>query len=193
MRLNRGKLGGFLNKKMYLYLFYNKNSKPFLNLSDLSLDEANSLLTHIRLTAPNSFCAKRPLEYMKNRLYYENILREEFKKKGGKIQRNVPHYMVVEHSPWLSSWYEDCAYIKIPIEEFDLETLSFTYGDSHPTFSDKVKDGKEYRKKLYTYKEILKIIDKYGLPQDWNDGGKFGPERYIEVHVWSDETINQYR
>ena len=101
--------------------------------------------------------------------------------------------MVVEHSPWLSSWYEDCAYIKIPIEEFDLETLSFTYGDSHPTFSDKVKDGKEYRKKLYTYKEILKIIDKYGLPQDWNDGGKFGPERYIEVHVWSDETINRYR
>ena len=178
---------------MYLYHYYNKNSKPFLNLSDLSLNEANSLLDKIRLTAPNSFCAKRPPEYMKNRLYYENILREEFKKKGGKIQRNVPHYMVVEHSPWLSSWYEDCAYIKIPIEAFDLQTLSFTYGDSHPTFSDRVNDGKEYRKKLYTYEEILKIIEKYGLPQDWNDDGKYGPERYIEVHVWSDETIDQYR
>ena len=45
--------------------------------------------------------------------------------------------------------------------------LSFTYGDSHPTFSEKIYDGKEYRKKLYTYKEILEVIDKYGLLQKW--------------------------
>lgn len=178
---------------MYLYHYYNRNSQPFLNLSDLSLEKANSVLEEIRRTKPNSFCAKRQPEYMENRLYYENILREEFKKKGGKIERNVPHYMTVEHSPWLSSWYEDCAYIKIPIEEFDLETLSFTYGDSHPTFSDRVDDKKEYRKKLYMYDEILKIIDKYGLPQDWNADGAFGPERYVEVHVWSDKTIKRYR
>lgn len=61
-----------------------------------------------------------------------------------------------------------------------------------PTFSPKVKDNKEYRHKLYTYQEILKVIDKYGLPQDWNDDGRFGPERYIEVHIWSDETIKKY-
>jgi hypothetical protein len=35
----------------------------------------------------------------------------------------------------------------------DLSTVSFTYGDSHPTFNDRVNDGKEYRKKLYTYDE----------------------------------------
>lgn len=178
---------------MYLYHYYNRNSKPFLNLSDLSLEEANARLEEIRRTNPASYCAKRPPEYMENRLHFEKILREEFQKKGGRIERNVPHYMTVEHSPWLSSWYEDCAYVKIPVEEFDLKTLSFTYGDSHPTFSDKVNDGKEYRKKLYTFDEILKIIDKYGLPQKWNDDGRFGPERYIEVHIWSDETINRYR
>ena len=178
---------------MNLYHYYNKNAKPFLNLSDLKIEDANALLNEIRQTSPDSYCAKRPPEYVKKRLYYENILREEFKKKGGKIERNVPHYMTVEHSPWLSSWYEECAYIKIPIEEFDLNTLSFTYGDSHPTFSDRVNDGKEYRKKLYTYHEILKIIDKYGLPQEWNNDGVFGPERYIEVHIWSDETVKRYR
>ena len=178
---------------MYLYHYYNKNTQPFLNLSDLELEEANSVLEEIRRTNPNAFCAKRQPEYMEKRLYYENILREEFKKKGGKIERNVPHYMTVEHSPWLSSWYEDCAYIKIPVEEFDLRTLSFTYGDSHPTFSDRVNDGKEYRKKLYMYDEILQIIDKYGLPQKWNADGTFGPERYVEVHVWSDAAISKYR
>lgn len=42
------------------------------------------------------------------------------------------------------------------------------------------------------YNEILEIIKKYGYPQDWNKDGKFGPERYIEVHVWSDETLGKY-
>ena len=37
--------------------------------------------------------------------------------------------------------------------------------------------------------ECEKIIDKYGLPQDWNPDGKYGPERYVEVHVWSDKGI----
>lgn len=100
--------------------------------------------------------------------------------------------MVVEHSPWLSTWYENSSYIKIPIEKFDKRTISFTYGDSHPTFSDRVNDGKEYRKKLYTYDEILEIIEKYGLPQDWNDDGRHGPEKYIEAHIWSDDGIKQY-
>ena len=103
-----------------------------------------------------------------------------------------PHYMVVEHSPWLSTWYEQPACLKIPIEEFDLRTLSFTYGDSMPTFSEKITDGKEYRKKLYLYEEILDIIQKYGLPQDWNNDGAHGPERYIEVHVWSNKVIEKY-
>jgi hypothetical protein len=38
-----------------------------------------------------------------------------------------------------------------------------------PAFSPTINDGKEYRKKLYTYEKILKIIEKYGLSQDWND------------------------
>ena len=34
--------------------------------------------------------------------------------------------------------------------------------------------------------------DKYGFPQDWNDDGKYGPERYIEAHIWSDKIIDKY-
>lgn len=177
---------------MFLYHYYDKTIGPFKNLSDLDREEADRVLQQIAITKPNVQCTKRSADYMQARAYYENILRTEFQKKGGYIQRQVPHYMVVEHSPWLSTWYENSAYIKIPIEEFDLRTVSFTYGDSHPTFSDRVNDGKEYRKKLYTYDEILEVINKYGLPQDWNDDGKFGPERYIEAHIWSDEVIGKY-
>jgi len=120
---------------------------------------------------------------------------KEFINKGGIIKRAVPNYMVVEHSSWLSTWFENSVYIKIPVSDFDLNTISFTYGDSHPVFSPcpNCMDGKEYRKKLYTYAEILKLIDKYGLPQLWNGDGQFGPERYIEAHVWCEEVVGRYR
>lgn len=110
--------------------------------------------------------------------HYEDILREKFLEKGGKITRKVPYYMVVGECKFLEGWYENSAYIKINIDDFEKNTISFTYGDSHPTFSDKINDNKEYRKKLYTYDEILDIIDRYGLPQDWNSDGIFGTERY---------------
>ncbi|WP_167959025.1 hypothetical protein [Anaerosporobacter faecicola] len=178
---------------MYLYHYYDKTIGPFRNLSDVTVEEAKEILAKIKVNKPHVQCAKRQDTYVEDRLHYEAILREKFLEKGGVIKRQVPHYMVVEHSPWLSTWFENCAYIKIPIEEFDLSTVSFTYGDSHPTFSPRVTDQKEYRKKLYRYEEILDIIDRYGMPQDWNDDGRFGPERYIEAHIWSDETIMRYR
>lgn len=177
---------------MYLYHYYDKEIGPFRNLSEVSIEEANEILQNISSTKPHVQCAKRQQTYMQDRLWYENILRYEFEKKGGIIKRKSPHYMVVEHSPWLSTWFDNCAYIKIPIEEFDVRTISFTYGDSHPTFSERVNDGKEYRKKLYTYDEILEVIEKYGLPQEWNDDGRYGPERYVDAHIWSDEVISRY-
>lgn len=178
---------------MFLYHYYDSSVGAFRNISDLPVDEANKVLDMIRINKPNSQCASRHATYAADRRRFEDILRSEFVKKGGRIERNAPHYMVVEHSSWLSTWYENMAYIKIPIEKFDTNTLSFTYGDSHPTFSPRINDGKEYRKKLYTYEEILAVIGKYGLPQDWNDDGRLGPERYVEVQVWSDETIKCYQ
>src|SRR5690554_5102625 len=114
---------------MFLYHYYEKKIGPFMNLSDLSIDEANAVLSDIKKEKLGVRCAKRDEEYMFRRHMYEDILRKEFIKKGGIIKRNVPHYMVVEHSPWLSTWFEDTAYIRIPIKEFDLKTVSFTYGD----------------------------------------------------------------
>ena len=146
-------------------------------------EEAESLLGKIRAERPDSLCAQRDGQYVEKRHSTEALLRREFAARGGIMEIESPHYMVVGFSPWLYSWYEQPAYIRIPAEEFDLRTVSFTYGDSMPTFSDRVNDGKEYRKKL---------IRKYGLPQDWNDDGKHGPERYIEAHVWSDRTVERY-
>jgi len=177
---------------MNLYHYYDSAIGPFKSLTAIPIDEAKIVLDEIKKTRPGSQSAQRHDKYVQYRHNCEAILRRECIKKGIITKRTSPHYMVVEHSPWLSTWSENSAFIKIPIEEFDLRTVSFTYGDSHPTFSDRVNDGKEYRKKLYTYDEILEVIAKYGLPQDWNDDGRFGPERYVEAHIWSDDVIGKY-
>ena len=177
---------------MELYHYYDRTIGPFRNLSDLPLEEAKAVLDRIRKEKPGSQSARKDALYVEHRRVCEERLRKEFAKKGGRMERRVPHYLVVEYSPWLSTWFENGAFLRIPVEEFDKRTLSFTYGDSMPAFSPFINDGKEYRKKLYNYEEIQDIIARYGLPQDWNDDGHQGPERYIEVHVWSDEVIGRY-
>ncbi len=177
---------------MDLYHYFDKRSGPFKSLTSVPKAEAEIIMEQMKRERPNSQCALRHDKYVEYRHNCEAILRREFAAKGGIMEIMSPHYMVVEHSPWLSTWFEQGDFLKIPIEEFDVRTLSFTYGDSMPTFSPKIHDGKEYRHKLYTYPEILKVIEKYGLPQDWNDDGAYGPERYIEVHVWSNKTIKKF-
>lgn len=164
-----------------------------MSLTALPAEQRNLILEKIKSERPESMCAKRDLEYIEKRCRCEAILKKEFIAKGGIVEIDSPHYMVVEHSPWLSTWYEEGDFLKIPIEEFDVRKISFTYGDSMPTFSPLVNDGKEYRKQVYTYEEILQIINKYGLPQDWNDDGAHGPERYIEAHIWTDEPVLSYK
>jgi hypothetical protein len=181
-----------MEHEMFLYHYYDIRSGPFKSLTAVSPAKANEVIRKIKAERPDSLCAQRDDNYVELRQNCERKLREAFAAKGGIMEIPSPHYMVLGSSPWLSTWYEKPAFIKIAVEEFDLRTVSFTYGDSMPTFSDRVNDGKEYRKKVYMYDEILKLIEKYGMPQDWNDDGRFGPERYIEAHVWSDSVIRKY-
>lgn len=175
----------------YLYHYYEKSRGPFQNLSDLSIAEAQSILNGIK-SVNKTFAAHRYDGYLERRQELEQLVRGLFIEKGGRPQRMVPHYMVVGECPWLKTWYQEGAYVKIPLSEFDLRTVSFTYGDMFPTFSPRVTDGREYRGRIYTYEEILEVIGRVGLPQDWNADGQHGPERYVEAHVWSDEPIARY-
>ena len=175
---------------MDLYHYFDKRTGPFKSLSALPPEEAHDILEKIKNERPDSFCAQRDDTYITKRRNCEARLRNEFKAIGGIMDIESPHYMVLGFSPWLSTWYEQSDFIKIPVEKFDKRKISFTYGDSMPTFN--YKDGKEYREKVYNFDGILKVIEKYGLPQEWNDDGKFGPERYIEAHVWTDDVIRDY-
>ena len=177
---------------MILYHYFEQESGPFRSISDLPDEEAEKVLNRIRTEKPDIFLAKRPDDYVRKRRHFEELLRDEFVKMGGKPERKTPHYLVVEEVPFFEKWYEHTGHISIDTSELDTRLLSFTYGDSHPTFSGRTKDGREYRNRLYSYDEILGIIDKYGLPQIWNPDFKYGPECYVEVQMWTDRGLEKW-
>lgn len=172
----------------YLYHYYERCRGPFRNLSDLQIGEAQEILDGIK--ADNRLmAAHRYPGYLERRSELEELARSMFVSKGGRPVRQVPHYMVVGHCPWLLTWYLEPEHVRVPLADFSAETISFTYGDLFPTFSSRVTDQREYRRQVYTLPEILELVQRYGLPQNWNDNGQHGPERYIEAQVWDDLPI----
>ena len=103
----------------------------------------------------------------------------------------------------VKTWFRNASCIRIPVSEFDLFTVSFTYGDMFAVFDPSLSAGEEYWKQVYTYEGIKKLIEKYGYPEDPiydSVHGIFPKDRpigqylkYIEAHVWSDEVLDKYR
>lgn len=173
---------------MKLYHYYEKEMGPFVNLSDLTLEEAENVLSKLRCNK-KIFASERDVNYMKKRFEYEYLVRDLFQKKNGKIFRKRPHYTLGECS-WIEKWYQEGLYVSIDLNNIYTESISFTYGDMFPVFGPRGDDSAWYRKKVYTYEEIIKIVEKYGLPQENNPNGENGPIRYIEAQIWDDRLIN---
>lgn len=169
----------------FLYHYFDRSVGPFVNLSALAGDEAALVQDELR-TQNRGFAARRQDGYLERRRELEGIAFAALVAHGGRPRNRFPHYLVVEECPWLETWYGDPDHVKIPWADIDPLTLSFTYGDLFPTFSDRVNDRKEYRRRIYASDEIGAIIERYGLPQVWNAEGLHGPERYIEVQLWAD-------
>lgn len=72
---------------MELYHYYDRTIGPFRNLSDLPLEEAKAVLDRIRKEKPGSQSAGRDALYVEHRRVCEEILRKEFAKKGGRMER----------------------------------------------------------------------------------------------------------
>lgn len=144
-----------------------------------------------RIRAEGSvFASRRGPDYLSIRRELEARTRAMFLAKGGRPVRKAPHYMTLGACPWLLAWYRDGRAIRLPLANFDPQTISFTYGDLFPAM--RFDDGKPYRRQVYLLEEIEGIVERYGLPQDWNADGRLGPERYIEAQVWDDAPLTKY-
>lgn len=176
------------NQHVYLYHYYEGSTGPFRNLSELNTDAADEVMNRLK-SEGKVFASQRSDDYLNIRRELEAKAREMFIQKGGKPNKLYPHYMTLGECNWIKEWYKQGKELKIHMDQFDPEHISFTYGDLFPTM--RFKDGKPYREKLYTKQEIIQIIIEYGLPQEWNKDGKKGPERYIEVQIWDDKELEE--
>jgi hypothetical protein len=169
--------------------YYEASQGPFRSLSDLSLEEAESILQRIRQESI-VFASKRSIDYLVIRKSVEEQIRQLFIEKGGQPKRLRPHYFILGRCDWLKSWYCDGREVQILLKMVNPNVISFTYGDSFPAM--RYLDGKPYRGRVYILMELSELIRQYGLPQVWNSEGKYGPERYIEAQVWDDEPVKEY-
>jgi len=175
--------------RQYLYHYFERDQGPFKNLSSLPEDESASVLEKLRQRG-NVFASNRSIDYLIIRKELESKARKMFIAKGGKPRNNFPHYMILGECKWVQEWYSHGCEIRIELDQFDPNSVSFTYGDLFPTM--RYKDGKPYRGIIYLRSEIFNLIEEFGFPQQWNKDGLNGPERYIEAQVWDDEVINKY-
>ena len=172
-----------------LFHYYNKEDGPFRSISRLSITDA--YLLHNKLKDDKRrFASKRDGQYLSKRRKIEENIRSMLLAKGGKPKITKPHYFVLGECKWLLEWYPEGETICVPIELLDENVISFTYGDSLPTFFH--EDGKPYRKQIFQLSELPKIIETYGLPQIVNPNGEKGPDRYIEAQLWTDDPIVSY-
>jgi hypothetical protein len=178
-----------LLQSLQLYHYYECRCGSFVNLSDLPFSEAEQILMRIR-QAGQTLASKRTPDYLAIRRDLEERVRRLFEAKGGRPRHAQPHYMTVGACTWLREWYVQGCELSIPISSFAPEVISFTYGDTFPAL--RLHDGRPYRGQVYILAELPGLIQQYGLPQDWNCDGQYGPERYIEAQIWDDEPLQPY-
>jgi len=189
------------NKNQFLYRYYEQSESPFLSMTELPRDKAREML--IALQKAGKFGNPNIEGFLKKRYDRDTILRDAFIRHGGKPERSSPVYFFLgEHRQWASA-FENPAVMKIPLEEFDPETLSFTYGDSFAVLNPALYCSEEYWGKVYFADEILEVIERNGYPPHIEYDFKRGiyPSdknindhlKYIEAHVWSDNVLDKYR
>ena len=176
--------------------YYLADRKPFLTISELSGKELEEVLTDLRKKNERGE-SKRWIApwYVEDRKKTEDFLREEFLKKGGTVERQFPLYFIHGHSEGIKNIAEQKE-IRIPLSELPKDRISFTYPDSMATFV--LKDDPPFRKpyhgKVFTYDEIIEVINEFGFPGEGLERcSKFMYPNCIEMQLWSDEPVKHYR
>lgn len=173
----------------FLCHYYERASGPFRSFSMLAPEEANALQAALRARG-DVFASQRAEDYLAVRRELEQRVRALFIAKGGRPIRERPHYLILGANPWLLGWYREGCELRLPLDDFDPATISFTYGDTFPAM--RYDDGLPTQGQVYTLDELPALIAEFGLPQIVNPDGACGPRRYIEAQVWDNAPLRAY-
>jgi hypothetical protein len=183
--------------------YYRTSRGPFRNLSDLRGDELRAVV--IQLVAErDEGLHERSFgpTYVRMRMIGEERLRQYFADLGGRPERSAPHYFVLGESPWFRGLATDMAEIRIPLSMLPDDQTTVTWSDSFAA----TKIGPEFglphtpaphHGKVFRLSDIETLFAAYGMPAvdeglDYRTYLERGPDRFVEVQLWSDEPVRQY-
>jgi hypothetical protein len=189
------------HKTTYLTHYYHPDYPPFQSLSSLCTNEALKIIGKFD---PESALVyrrfKQPEKYLSERRVVEEWIRNEFLKKGGQPENLFPYYLVLGTSSYIYEGYnKQCSKIEISLSDLDLNKVSFTFPDSMVSYwlannkREEIYFRPEYHGKVFTYDELVQLIDKSGHPSDeWKQDVTRSYDFFIEAQIWYDEPIRKF-
>ena len=188
----------------YLTYYYRSGTEPFRSLSALSDIEAIRIMEDLYVQHKENILFERfndPVQYLRSRRQTEQWVRTEFIAKGGQPQEVFPISMVLGSSKWIEEHAPDPdahAEIRAPLSLFTESDVSFTYPDSMVSLwflMDKPVEYYQpaYHGKIFTISEILSIVEKNGLPEQWDMKLSDNIGSYIEAQVWNHRPLFEYK
>lgn len=184
----------------YLTHYYQQGNILFKNICSYDDLEAEAILTNLFESGQRTWLHPG---YLKERREIEAWLYHDFVNKGKKPYLPHPIYFVLgEHDDLFQKggFFSSANPIKleIPLSLFDSDQISFTYPDSMPSFNiPRTERGKPYLKpfhgQVFTQDEIIKVVQKYGLPGDrWKIEEAWRYDRFIEAQIWDIRPIEKF-
>lgn len=172
---------GYNINDLFAYRFYGKGTDPTDTISNLGEGELADMIYRNKSQEE----IKELISYRKAK---ENMMYKMFLRKGGKPKIKYPLYFAIfdkmpdEHS--IKDRHPNSDMIRIPVNKFDYNTISFTYGLSY--YALQRKDNHPTRRKLYMLDEINDIINEYGLIpyNQYTDDHMF-----VELQVWETDIL----
>jgi len=174
----------------YLYHFYIKGNAPFRSIMDMRFTTVEQYVSY---ALENDLAVGEYFDrcYFERRLLYEALMRKQFIEIGGEPVLEHPYYCTLGYGKSFNQ-HRNKSFVRIPINRVDTKIVSFTYGDSFPTFNEENANcQREYFSKVYDYNGIMAIIKKYGSPGIKNKNN-YGYETYIEAQIWDDNIIKEF-
>ncbi|WP_035900841.1 hypothetical protein [Labrenzia sp. DG1229] len=185
--------------------YYSRTDRPFQNLSDLDPEALSQTLAALRQRKSENPAFKRVFgnAYMNFRRKTESKLRELFEARGGKPERQSPHYFILGECDWFAGLYPDPGVVTLDWRFLPEESTSFTYPDSFismrfgPEFGLPSEPRQPYHEKVFFLHELTDVVSQFGLPdggavEDYADYHKRKFEKYIEVQIWTDDPVAEF-
>ena len=88
------------------------------------------------------------------------------------------------------------ASIIVPLSVFDARVLTFTYPDNMTSSSHAWRPGdatRAFHGQVHTLREIEDVVRRHGFPDPKLPRDLRGADAFIEVQVWDDRPLAEYR